>query len=500
MSLDGENAVAKLPSAFQSLSTPTSSTISKAVELNPNAANHLHGYRSNFNVNEEKAKYQQQRQPVPPPLPSPATHQQNLRQPYHHQVHNKPRNNERFGDNNNQRNNFRADSGGGHCEVCDRNFKTQQQLDRHMNEHEKCCFEGCKFEAHSSLLKKHIEAQHNSGLFQRIGKIETDEDIEKWREERRKRYPTKANIEARQLAQEQRLKRGERIAEPNDRFGKKCDRRSANEGNFDRKEHNKSTVNEKKKRTRRRRNNKGKNAATKTNQSKGNESSVANESITENVGNEIVRFAGISHMTVSNESTPAVESEKKNNALTALMGLYGDDDDDDDDDDSDEGPEEVTATKSNDTNVVSESEKPAVIPAEGSQAGVDIEKLNSTEANDSIPVLIGMDCNSDDDEVPEVQSISREPLEEDKPNESKSLENETVRKRRNEPATTEHGPQRKIAKKQSIFDLTKKIRHQNSLLEKLLQKDIRHERNVVLQCVRYVVDNDFFGVGQSTKK
>lgn len=33
-----------------------------------------------------------------------------------------------------------------------------------------------------------------------------------------------------------------------------------------------------------------------------------------------------------------------------------------------------------------------------------------------------------------------------------------------------------------------------TLLEKLLAKDIRHERNVILQCIRYTVNNNFFGV------
>lgn len=32
----------------------------------------------------------------------------------------------------------------------------------------------------------------------------------------------------------------------------------------------------------------------------------------------------------------------------------------------------------------------------------------------------------------------------------------------------------------------------NPFLEKLLQEDIRHERNVLLQCVNYVVRNNFF--------
>lgn len=487
MSLDGENTAAKLPSAFQSLSTPSSCTIAKTVDSSATTANQLYGYRSNFNVNEERAKYEQQRQQYAPP-PPPSMHQHNRRQPYHQQFANKPHNNERFANHNinNHQYTSRADSNDGWCEVCERSFKTPQQLDRHLSEHEKCCFDGCHFEAHSSLLKKHIEAQHNSGLFQRIATIETEEDIEKWREERRKRYPTRANIEARQLAQEQRMKRGERIVEPNNRFGKNGDRRSANEGKFDRKEHNKSATKDKKKRPRKRRNNnKTKNNAEK--QAKETNNTGKTDKAIENANTDVVRFAGISHMDAADESGSNVELETKKNALTALMGFYGDVESDDEDD-SDARPEEVP--KPDDTHLVPElSANP---PAEEPYAENDIQKLNLTEANEVNSSPMKMDCNSGDDEPPEVQSISHEPTEEDN--------RLNDRKRQNDQQTSEHEPQRKIPMKQSIFDMTKKIRYQNSLLEKLLQKDIRHERNVLLQCVRYVVENDFFGVGQPTEK
>ncbi|KAM7003458.1 LOW QUALITY PROTEIN: FMR1-interacting protein NUFIP1-like [Tautogolabrus adspersus] len=41
---------------------------------------------------------------------------------------------------------------------------------------------------------------------------------------------------------------------------------------------------------------------------------------------------------------------------------------------------------------------------------------------------------------------------------------------------------------------TPQMRRASRLLEMLLAPDIRHERNVVLQCVRYVVRNNFFGL------
>lgn len=38
------------------------------------------------------------------------------------------------------------------------------------------------------------------------------------------------------------------------------------------------------------------------------------------------------------------------------------------------------------------------------------------------------------------------------------------------------------------------------MLEKLLQPEIRHERNVLLQCVRFTVQNNFFGVCSKEKQ
>ena len=46
------------------------------------------------------------------------------------------------------------------------------------------------------------------------------------------------------------------------------------------------------------------------------------------------------------------------------------------------------------------------------------------------------------------------------------------------------------------FRVPKRPRRESSLLEKLLAKDIAAERSELLQCVKYVVANNFFGVGK----
>lgn len=42
-------------------------------------------------------------------------------------------------------------------------------------------------------------------------------------------------------------------------------------------------------------------------------------------------------------------------------------------------------------------------------------------------------------------------------------------------------------------------RYRNRLLEKLLARDIQHERNLICQCVKYIVDNDFFDSNNALK-
>lgn len=92
---------------------------------------------------------------------------------------------------------------------------------KHVAQHRTCGIDGCTFVAHEKVVEKHIEMQHITGLYQRIKKTNTPEDIANWIAERKRRYPSKENIEKRQKEQQEMLKRGERLSKPKNRFDRK---------------------------------------------------------------------------------------------------------------------------------------------------------------------------------------------------------------------------------------------------------------------------------------
>lgn len=53
--------------------------------------------------------------------------------------------------------------------------------------------------------------QHSTGLYKKIAKLNNPEEIEKWREERRKKYPTKSNIEKKNFEIQEKIERGEKM-------------------------------------------------------------------------------------------------------------------------------------------------------------------------------------------------------------------------------------------------------------------------------------------------
>nr|KAF7389642.1 hypothetical protein H0235_018126 [Vespula pensylvanica] len=98
-----------------------------------------------------------------------------------------------------------------YCEVCDREFPSKVMLSEHVNTHKLCGIDGCTFTAHPLLVEKHISMQHSTGLYQRMKNLSTPEDIQKWIAERKRKYPTKANIEEQKNAELKKIQRGEII-------------------------------------------------------------------------------------------------------------------------------------------------------------------------------------------------------------------------------------------------------------------------------------------------
>lgn len=53
--------------------------------------------------------------------------------------------------------------------------------------------------------------QHSTGLYKRIAKLNNPEEIKTWREERRRNYPTQANIEKKAAMVREKIERGEKM-------------------------------------------------------------------------------------------------------------------------------------------------------------------------------------------------------------------------------------------------------------------------------------------------
>lgn len=329
------NSSQSLPNPFQNETisqiptfvAPTTINSAKTVQ---NDTSLFHGYRSNFDINQQKQMYHQRMEE----RDQTERVQQRGKFNWHN---NNPQNqsnriDRNYANDNNKGNHSFGPDSGNWCELCECGFKYPKQLEKHQDEHEKCWFDNCNFEGHSKLLKKHIEVQHQSELFKKIGKVESEEDILKWREERRKRYPTKENIETRRMAQEERMKRGERIQEPNNRFGNTSNRKSAQHRSFGQNQRNSEKNTESKndspknqrnngndrKRRRTRNQNKFNKGDRDKNASDKKDDKLNDEKKTEIVSGEHVENGDM-------QSIPSEKPVQNANALTALIGMYGSD-------------------------------------------------------------------------------------------------------------------------------------------------------------------------------
>lgn len=80
-----------------------------------------------------------------------------------------------------------------YCDVCDRGFKSEDLLQTHISEHIQCTEKDCRFVGHPKVVKLHHKMQHGPGS-KKIRWLDTPEDIQKWRNDRKRNFPTAATI------------------------------------------------------------------------------------------------------------------------------------------------------------------------------------------------------------------------------------------------------------------------------------------------------------------
>lgn len=296
-----------------------------------------------------------------------------------------------------------------YCDACEQGFANHVELSSHYSEHVACTRDGCSFSANPTLVALHEKLQHDSPLIRRSGGVAPSiDDVEEWRRQRRLRYPTLRNIEAKKAAQAEQQMRREVLRDDSKRRRVK----------------------------RRRHGRRNACAPNRTPQQQPpppppppsvREASPREASPVKPSPNEPDQITDSESDSEKKPATAAPPSPPAvSGALASLMACYNSD--------SDEPPEEIQQ----------DVPSSVVVPDQAASSQVTSSPATPTETTPVTAML---------------------PQQTPTPNKAPLRQKPTYRP-----------PQRRL-----------------TLLQKLLAAEVRHERNVILQCVHHVVENDFFG-------
>ncbi|CAK1549930.1 unnamed protein product [Leptosia nina] len=345
------------------------------------------------------------------------------------------------------------------CETCDRGFRTQSILENHKKQHQKCNIDGCQFIAHPKVITRHIQMQHSTGLYKKIANLTNAEEIEKWRQERRKKYPTKSNIEKKKSEIQEKIDRGEKMG-LRKKKEMEVQRNYTKENN--KKEHKKLK----------------RHLPTNTPGKRIVPAKIVRFEVNMEGSRGLKPFRGIQQLIESNvvdEYSPHEISNKNDlfededyvedipkkecnaqdlqicGALISILNDYGSSDDD------------IDIIKTSDSIKKDESNREKINP-----------NIKISEEEDSGPEEIKIDKDITKNNTESTRSSVME---------SKKAENK-IKKSDNK------NQQANKKKLQRNVPIRRKL--PSTLLEKLLSNEIRKERNIILQCIRHVNKNNFF--------